>query len=138
MDGVTCGKLSSSTTDWGVSVRLVRRSALAAIACLGMLTFVSAPAWAQVERVYTGVTPPVLGGVLAETGQRPAAVATPAPATAQVLPLQVGGAVAAAQQAPVQGLAFTGADIASLVGIALAAIVLGTVLARRARPSSAA
>jgi hypothetical protein len=104
-----------------------------------MLTFVSAPAWAQVERVYTGVTPPVLGGVLAETGQRPAAaVATPAPAAAQVLPLQVGGAVAAAQQAPVQGLAFTGADIASLVGIALAAIVLGTVLAHRARPSSAA
>lgn len=120
-------------------MRSVRRAVLAAVACLGMLTFVSAPAWAQVERVYTGVVPPVLGGVLADTGQRPAAVATPAPTATQILPLQTSGAVAATtQQAPVQALAFTGADIVSLVGVALAAIVLGTVLAHRARPRTTA
>ncbi len=119
---------------------LFRRSALVAAFCMGVLTLVSAPAWAQVERVYTGVTPPALGGVLAESGQgatlaAPAVAAAPGQAAStQALPLQVAGAVAATQQAPVQGLAFTGADIAGMVVIGLAAIAVGTVLARRARP----
>lgn len=120
-------------------MKFFRRSMLAVMACIGMMTLVSAPAWAQVERVYTGVTPPVLGGVLGESGQRPAVAPTPAQAPGQqVLPLQVSSPALATQQAPVQGLAFTGADVASLVVIALGAIIIGTVLARRARPRNVA
>jgi hypothetical protein len=120
-------------------MKVFRRSTLAVLACVGLMTVASAPAWAQVERVYTGVTPPVLGGVLGESGERPAVSVTPAQTpTQQVLPLQVSGAAGATQQAPVQGLAFTGADVASLVVIALFAITVGTVLARRARPRNVA
>jgi hypothetical protein len=118
-------------------MNIFRRSMLAVIAGIGLVTLASAPAWAQVERVYTGVTPPVLGGVLGQSGA--AVPVTPAPASAQpVLPLQVSGAALATQQAPVQRLAFTGADVASLVAIALFAIAAGTVLARRARPRNVA
>ncbi len=120
------------------------RGVIATAICLGFLTFVASPAPAQTERVYTGVTPPAItppsitptaitppavGAVLSTSGER-----TP---TAQVLPLQVsGGGVAAARQAPVRGLAFTGADIASMVVLALGAIALGAVLTRRGRPRS--
>jgi hypothetical protein len=82
---------------------------------------------AQVERVYTGLTPPAIGNVLSNTGERSA--------SGVVLPLQVSsGVVPATPQASVQGLAFTGADIVSLVVIALVAMTAGIVLTRRGRP----
>ena len=77
------------------------------------------------------------GGVLAASGQRtPAAVNEAVPT--QVLASQVSGGVAGTTQAPVQGLAFTGADIATLVTFGIVAIMVGVVLNRRARPRSLA
>ncbi|MDQ3895753.1 MAG: hypothetical protein M3326_00650 [Actinomycetota bacterium] len=120
---------------------LLRRGALALAVCSALLTLAAIPALAQVETLYTGVTPPGVGGVLASSGQRAAVTPTAAVqggvlgAQGQVLPLQVsGGGVAPAQQARVQGLAFTGADIATMVLIGLSAVALGIVLARRGRP----
>lgn len=100
----------------------IRRAVAVSAICVGFLTVAASPVLAQVERVYTGVTPPVL----VTTGER-----TTPPVPAQPLPLQVSsGAVAATQQAPVEGLAFTGADIATLVLVALSAITIGAVLTR--------
>ena len=112
---------------------LLRRAALALAACAALLTATAAPALAQVEGLYTGAAPPVVGGVLAASGQR--AVAPTGAVQGQVLSLQVsGGGVAATQQARVEGLAFTGADIATLVLIGMSAVAAGVVLTRRARP----
>ena len=114
---------------------LLRRSALAVAASAALLTVVAAPALAQVEVLYTGVNPPVVGGVLAASGQR-ATVTPPAAVQGQVLSLQVSGGVAGTQQARVEGLAFTGADIATMVVIGSSAVAVGAVLTRRARPRS--
>ncbi len=112
---------------------LRRRAALAFAVCAAFLTLVAAPALAQVDALYTGVTPPAVGAVLAGSGERPTVVPTAA-VQGQVLPLQVsGGGVAATQQARVERLAFTGADIATMVLIGLSAMAVGVVLTRRAR-----
>src|SRR4051794_20953394 len=81
---------------------------------LGFALLAALPASAQVETLYTGGSPPAIsppGVVLATSGERTA--------PAQVLPSQTSGAVAATSQASVQGLAFTGADIAGLVTLGL-------------------
>ena len=110
----------------------LRPGVLAASVCL-LIALAAPPASAQVETVYTGLAPPSVGAVLSNTGQR---TVTPA-VSPQVLPLQVSsGAVAGTQQARVQGLAFTGADIVTLVAMGLSAIAIGVVLNRRARPRS--
>ena len=119
--------------------QLVRRRATAVMLCLGFVGFLGSPASAQTERTYTGVAPPVVGQVLSNTGERstPPAVQPGAvlPAQGAVLPFQV-SAGPPAPQAATQGLAFTGADIAGLVTIALVALTGGVVLTRRARPKS--
>ena len=137
----------------------VRRSVLVTALCLGFITLAGSPATAQVgrgEELYVqGVTPVIAGDVLAGSGQRLAgdvlvgsgqrlagdvlAGSGQRPVQSlptQVLPLQARGAVAGTSQAQVQGLAFTGADIATLVMIALSAMTLGVVLTRRSRPRS--
>ncbi|HEX2047690.1 MAG TPA: hypothetical protein VHF27_08000 [Acidimicrobiales bacterium] len=136
---------------------LIRRSLVASAVFVAFLGLAAGPAAAQVgpdgERLYTGVNPPAQGSVLAPRG----VPAVPGPGTAlgvvatptagqvatmgvqgQVLPLQVSsGAVAGASRAPVRGLAFTGADVATLVPVGFAAVTLGVVLTRRGRPRSA-
>lgn len=112
-----------------------RRLLAAGFLLLGFTLVAAGPASAQVETLYTGVTPPVIntptgpgstpGLVLATTGERTA--------PAQVLASQTSGAVAATSQASVQGLAFTGADIAGLVTLGLSLTAVGLVLTRRAR-----
>ena len=116
----------------------IRRGVFASAVCLGSLLVAASPVVAQVERVYTGVAPPTLGGTLLSTGEIGGVLAiTGERVTPSVVPLQVaGGSVAAAQQAPVGGLAFTGADITGMVLIGLSAVTLGAVLTRRARPRS--
>ncbi len=122
--------------DWGLMKGLGRRAALALAAFAALLIVAAAPAFAQVEGLYTGVNPPVVGGVLAASGER-ATVAPTAGVQGQVLSLQVrGGGVAATQQARVEGLAFTGADIATMVLIGMSALAVGVVLTRRSRPRS--
>jgi len=98
------------------------------------------PASAQVDVRYSGpalvvpaINAPDSVVVLAEAGQR-----TAAPVPTRVLASQASGGVAGSAQAPVQGLAFTGADIVTLVTAGLVAIMLGIVLNRRARPRSLA
>lgn len=104
---------------------IVRRYVVASVICLGFLPFLASPASAQTDRVYTGVTPPVV--VLSETGARPA--------QAPALPFQVSSSAGSVTpQASVGGLAFTGADIMGLVTIALVALGLGAALTRQARP----
>jgi hypothetical protein len=124
--------------DWGVMKGSIRRGVFATAVCLGSLMVAASPVLAQAERVYTGVTPPTLGGTLLSTGEIDRVLAVQSErATASVVPLQVaGGSVAAAQQAPVGGLAFTGADITGMVLIGVSAVTLGVVLTRRARPRS--
>ena len=114
----------------------VRRAMFASAVCLGSVMVAASPVLAQVERVYTGVAPPTLGGTLLSTGEIGGVLASSGERTTlAVLPLQVaGGSVAAAQQAPVEGLAFTGADITGMVLIGLSAVTLGAVLTRRSRP----
>ena len=132
----------------------IRRSLIASavlFACLGMTAGpVGAQVGVDVERLYTGVTPPAQGSVLTPVGV-PTALGNVSSPTGgvpvprrtlgvqgQVLPLQVsGGAVAGASRAPVQRLAFTGADVATLVLIGFAAVALGVVVTRRGRPRSA-
>lgn len=128
-------------------MRTTRRMFAAGVLLLGFMALATLPASAQVDgrqvdARYVGVAAPALGaavpvgGVLSVSGQRTTAAANQAQA-AQVLASQTSsGAVAATAQAPVQGLAFTGADIAGMVTIALSAIALGTILSRRARPRS--
>ena len=120
-------------------MKRTRRCLCTALLCLGFVAWAAMPASAQVDVRYTGpgvavptITPsgPV-GAVLSETGQRPAA-------PPQVVTAQLGGGVAGTAQAPVRGLAFTGADIVTLVTIGLSALMLGIVLNRRARPRSLA
>lgn len=113
---------------------LLRRGALALAIGSLLLALATAPAAAQVETLYTGVTPPVVGAVLANSGERATIVPTGA-VQGQVLSLQVrSGGVAGSQQARVEGLAFTGADIATMVLIGMSAMAVGVVLTRRARP----
>jgi hypothetical protein len=111
----------------------IRRSLAAGFLMLGFALVAAGPASAQVETLYTGVTPPVIntptgsppGAVLATSGERTA--------PAQVLASQTSGAVAATSQGSVQGLAFTGADIAGLVTLGFSLLAVGLVLTRRAR-----
>ena len=125
---------------------MTRRCLSSALLCLGFVAWTAMPASAQVDVRYTGpgivvptITPPggPVGGVLSETGQRPVAQVTQV-APPQFVAAQLGGGVAGTAQAPVQGLAFTGADIVTLVTIGLSALMLGIVLNRRARPRSLA
>lgn len=130
---------------------MTRRCLSAALLCLGFVAWTAMPASAQVDVRYTGpgivvptITPPggpvgggPVGGVLSETGQRPVAQVTQV-APPQFVAAQLGGGVAGTAQAPVRGLAFTGADIVTLVTIGLSALMLGIVLNRRARPRSLA
>ena len=108
-----------------------RRLLAAGFLLLGFALLAAMPASAQVETLYTGVTPPAIntpnspGAVLATTGERTA--------PAQVLASQTSGAVAATSQGSVQGLAFTGADIAGLVTLGFSLTAVGLVLTRRAR-----
>lgn len=121
--------------------QLVRRLATAVMLGLGFVALVGSTAsaqTAQTERTYTGVAPPVVGQVLSNTGERstPPPAVQPGgvlPAQGAVLPFQV-SAGPPAPRAAAQGLAFTGADIAGLVTIALVALTAGIVLTRRARP----
>jgi hypothetical protein len=123
---------------------LLRRGALALAVCSVLLTLATRPALGQ-EALYAGAgNSQNAGGVLASSGTRvtpPAALQGQGAqgqvlgAQGQVLPLQVSsGGVAATQQARVQGLAFTGADIATMVLLALSAMAVGVVLTRRGRP----
>jgi hypothetical protein len=112
-------------------MKTTRRVLAAAALLFGLVTLAALPASAQVETLYTGVTPPVIaagtpnGGVLAISGER----AVPA----QVLPAQTAGAVAATAGVREQGLAFTGADIVGLVTFGLSLVAIGMVLTRRGR-----
>lgn len=115
---------------------MTRRCIATVLLFLGFVAWTAVPASAQVDVRYTGPglavptitpSPGPVGAVLSETGQRPALEVR-----------QLSGGVAGTAQAPVQGLAFTGADIVSLVTIGLSALMLGVVLNRRARPRSLA
>lgn len=109
-------------------MQTTRRLLAAAALLLGLMTLASLPASAQVETLYTGVTPPAIsagvndgGGVLANSGER-------------ALPTQVAAVPAVAATAGArQGLAFTGADIVGLVTLGLSLTVAGAILTRRAR-----
>ena len=122
-----------------------RRGLAVGLFWLGFAAWAAMPASAQVDVRYTGPGlavptlsgPGPVGGVLAASGQRTSAPVSESVPT-QVLASQVSGGVAGTAQAPVQGLAFTGADIVGLVTIGLAAITLVIVLNRRARPRSLA
>lgn len=123
---------------------------------LGFVMLATMPASAQVETLYTGggARPPAIaapggggpgaasaagpvGAVLSTSGGAPAgavlATGGGRAVPTQVLASQTSGAVAATSQAPVQRLAFTGADIVTLVTIGLSLAALGVVLTRRAR-----
>jgi hypothetical protein len=108
-------------------MRTTRRLLGAAALLLGLMTVASLPAYAQVETLYAGVTPPAIsagqapGAVLANSGER----ALPT----QVAPIPSVAATAGARQ----GLAFTGADIVGLVTLGLSFTLVGAVLTRRAR-----
>lgn len=105
----------------------IRRAVAVTAICVGFLSLAASPVFAQVERVYVDVTPPALVTTTDLT--------TPGLPT-RPLPLQVSsGAVTASQQAPVEGLAFTGADIATMVLVGMAAVAIGVVLTRT-RPRS--
>ena len=126
---------------------MTRRCLGTALLCWGFVAWAAMPASAQVDVRYTGpglavptITPsggpvggPPVGGVLSETGQRPA-VQVSQPAPTQFVAAQLSGGAAGNAQAPVRGLAFTGADIVTLVTIGFSALMLGIVLNRRARP----
>jgi len=101
-------------------------------------------------QVYTGVNPPTVGGadvaVLGAQGVgvlvQPAAGAQLASggqltAGGQVPVLGAGGAQLVQQLARVGGLAVTGEDIIGLVGLALAAIAIGSVAVRFGRRADA-
>lgn len=123
-----------------------RRGVIAGLLCIGAALFAAAPASAQTSRAYNAseTTPPAIsvsgpvGAVLGSAGQQ---VATPAPAvTGQVLSLQATqpAPVATGGQARVSGLAFTGADLITLLLLAVPLIVLGGILTRQGRPRHAA
>ena len=111
----------------------LRRRAAFTLSVAFLTLAVAAPAHAQDARSY-GVTPAsAAGGVRASSGERATIVPTAA-VPGQVLSLQVsGGGVGARQQANVEGLAFTGTDIATMGLIGLSAMAVGGVLTRRAR-----
>jgi len=115
-------------------MRSIRRL-LACVALGSGLLLSTTPASAQ---TYTGVRPPALGAVANSDGQRPATTpgAVSANSGQRAVAAQVGTASTpvTGAQAPVSRLALTGTDIMSLVLLALPLIVVGAVLARRARP----
>lgn len=115
----------------------IRRGVAFSALCMVFLGLTS-PAWAQaqVERVYTGVAPPVVRQVGAGSGVFRASSVSAQPLPLQVSSGAVGATFAATAQAREEGLAFTGADVASLVLMGLGAITVGMVLTRRARPHS--
>ena len=121
----------------------VRKFGIAIAMCLGFVALSASPASAQVY--VQGASQPA-GNVLSSTGARlaPGGV-LPSIGEQQAVggvssqtgaaPFQVSGATATATpRASAQGLAFTGADIATLLTVALAAMTLGVILTRRARP----
>lgn len=132
---------------------MYRRGFIAGLLCIGAAIFAAAPASAQTSVAYNAAetSPPAIsasgpvgavlgssgpaGAVLGSAGQR---VATPA-VSGQVLSLQVGqpAPVATGGQASVSGLAFTGADVITLLLLAVPMIVLGMTLTRQARPRRA-
>lgn len=103
---------------------------------MGFVALAALPASAQVQAQtrYTGVTPPAIN---ADGGSGLGASAAGAPQAAQ-MPIQASQlraeAVAAPAQARATGLAFTGADVAKLVMLAIPLIVAGMVINRRAQP----
>ena len=121
-----------------------RRSVIAGLLCVAAAIFAAVPASAQTNTYNAAETPPPaistsgpVGEVLSTTGQR---VVTPLPAvTGQVLSLQVTqpAPVITGGQASVSGLAFTGADIITLLLLALPLIAVGLVLTRQGRPRQA-
>ena len=133
---------------------MYRRGVIAGLLCIGAAVFAAAPASAQTSAYNAAETsPPAISGsgpvgavlgssgpagaVLGSAGQR---LATPAPAVSgQVLSLQVRQSAPAATggQASVSGLAFTGADVITLLLVAVPMIVLGLTLTRHARPRQA-
>lgn len=112
---------------------------------MGAAILAAAPASAQTSAAYNAAetAPPAIaasgpvGGVLGSGGQR---VATLAPAVGgEVLSLQVSQAapVATGRQASASGIAFTGADVVTLLLIAVPLIALGLTLTRQGRPRQA-
>ena len=125
--------LGDEEEDWGVMEGLLRRGAVGLAVFAALLTLAAAPALAQPVNVDERYMRQPAGSVLGSSGERVNVV--PTAIQGQVLSLQVsGGGVAATQQARVGGLAFTGADIATMVLIGLSAMAVGVVLTRRARP----
>lgn len=124
---------------------LTRRCLAAGLLWFGFAVWGAMPASAQADLRYTGsgaALPTInsfggpAGGALAASGQREAAAVSES-VPSQVVTSQVSGVFETAQ-APMQGLAFTGADIVTLSTIGLVALSLGIILNRRARPSSLA
>lgn len=124
---------------------MYRRGVIATLLCMGAALFIVGPASAQTSVAYNAAetaAPAIsasapVGGVLGSAGQR---VATPAPAVSgQVLSLQVSAPapVASGGQASVSGLAFTGADVITLLLLAVPMILVGLALTRHARPRHA-
>ncbi len=109
--------------------RTIRRYLAATLACLTISIYFAPQALAQTT--YTGVPTPTVDGVVANDGGRVA------PAT-QALAVQAtrGGVAPATAQTPVGRLALTGLDVLTLVTVAMALIVLGFTLTRRARTRS--
>lgn len=104
---------------------MVRRSVAGGFFCVVVVLATNAPAWAQ---TYTGVTPPKLAN-----GAVPTVVVQPA----QARSLHVTSApVTRVVNAPVGGLAFTGADVVGLVALAGILIVIGLVMTRHPRTRS--
>ncbi len=117
----------------------MRRWLAVGVLAVAFMGAVASPASAQVQvdgRYMTPVTSTgtgEIGAVLATGGQR--AGAAPQAVPTQVLAAQGStGSVGAAAQ--IRGLAFTGADILTLVAIGISLTLVGAVLARRARPRS--
>ena len=115
-------------------MNMFRRSAAAGFLCLGLAVFAASPASAQTAYNAAEVAPPgiaVTGNVLSTSGVR---VQAPT-GSAQVLSLQVSQAnpVPTGGQARSTGLAFTGADLVSLLLIAVPLILVGLALTRQGR-----
>jgi hypothetical protein len=123
LEHLSCVTILGTHRLWGVVVlgkafkQLLVGGALCAVATF--LTMGSAAA-----QTYTGVTPPNLGG-------RTAPVVAP---TAQVQSVHVASAPAPrVVTAPVHSLAFTGADVISMLALGGALVVLGFFITRRTR-----
>ncbi len=103
---------------------------------LGLLFLAAPPVGAQSP--YAGYVPPSLGPNIAPAGSGTAGSGTAGSAVdAEVLAVRLTSPdPVTAAQARVGGLAFTGADVVSLVAVAGALILLGVVFVRRGRAGS--